>query len=72
MLGKISLYAVAIILAACSQTIVSYPSVCPNGDESCQRNQDAQTLALIGQEEADEQLMRTDPIIADLIDTCSK
>lgn len=65
-------FGVALLLAACSPMVINYPSVCPDGDAKCQRNLDAQTLAIIGQPEAAEELMRTDPELADVIDTCSK
>jgi len=68
---RLGLYVVALILAACSPVVVNYPSVCPDGDQKCQRNLDAQTLAIIGHKEAAEELMRDDPVIGDIIDTCS-
>lgn len=68
---RLSLFIVAMIIVACSPVVVSYPSVCPDGDPKCQRNLDAQTLAIIGQPEAAEELLRTDPELADVIDTCA-
>ena len=49
---------VLMLLSAC-QT-VTYTASCRVGDTACQRNQDAQTLALIGHKEAATELMCSD------------
>jgi hypothetical protein len=46
------------LLSAC-QTI-TYTASCRVGDTVCQRNQDAQTLAIIGHKEAATELMCSD------------
>ena len=68
---KLGFFVISAILISCSPMVVNYPSVCPNNDAKCQRNLDAQTLAIIGQTEAAEQLMRTDPAIGLLIGDCN-
>jgi hypothetical protein len=50
------------LLTGC-QTI-TYTASCRVGDTVCQRNQDAQTLALIGHKEAATELMCSDSIIS--------
>ena len=52
------------ILSAC-QTI-NYTASCRVGDTVCQRNQDAQTLAIIGHTEAATELMCSDTAITQL------
>jgi len=50
---------------------MTYTASCRIGDNVCQRNQNAQTLAIIGQEEAALQLMCEDPDIRiSLSDKC--
>jgi hypothetical protein len=49
---------ILMLLTAC-QTI-TYTASCRVGDTACQRNQDAQTLALIGHKEAATELMCSD------------
>ncbi len=67
----IKLTPLLLILAGCSSTIVQYPSVCTKPETKCQRNLDAQTLAIIGNEEAALQLMCMDDELADVIgDDC--
>jgi hypothetical protein len=67
---------VVLLLAGCSPTVeiptpVAYTSACPLGDEACQRNQDAQTLAYIGQPDAALRLMCLDNNLANKVqDTC--
>jgi len=53
------------LLSAC-QTI-TYTASCRVGDTVCQRNQNAQTLALIGHTEAATKLMCSDNIIGKLL-----
>ena len=48
-----------LLLAACNT--VTYTASCRPDDAVCQRNQNAQTLAIIGQEAAALQLMCEDP-----------
>ena len=47
------------LLGGC--TSVSYTSSCNPGDSICQRNQDAQTLFIIGEDEAAVQMLCADP-----------
>ena len=49
-----------LILVGCTTTVINYPSVCPNNDQKCQRNLDAQTLSTIGQDKAALKLMCLD------------
>jgi len=53
------------LLSAC-QT-VTYTASCRVGDTVCQRNQNAQTLALIGHTEAATKLMCSDTTIGNLL-----
>ncbi len=49
------------------------PLSCPPDNKKCQRNLDAQTLSLIGQEAAALQLMCMDADLADVLgDKCTK
>ena len=57
------------LLSAC-QTI-TYTASCRVGDTACQRNQNAQTLALIGHKEAATELMCSDTSISKLPDVCT-
>lgn len=50
------------LLTGC-QTI-TYTASCRVGDTACQRNQDAQTLAIIGHKEAATELMCSDSTIS--------
>lgn len=60
-----------LLLSGCTATTVSYPSVCIHNEPKCQRNLDAQTLAIIGKEKAAIQLMCMDSELADIIgDEC--
>ena len=52
-------------LTACST--VTYTASCNTGDAVCQRNQNAQTLAIIGHREAATQLMCEDSSIRDTL-----
>lgn len=56
---------VLMILTAC-QTI-TYTASCRVGDTTCQRNQNAKTLALIGHKEAATKLMCSDNTISSLL-----
>ena len=59
------------VLSGC-QTI-TYTASCDPSDAVCQRNQNAQTLAIIGHTEAATQLMCEDSDIRDTLgDTCIK
>ena len=58
-LGRTLLF--VLLLAGCNT--VTYTASCRVGDAICQRNQNAQTLAIIGQEEAALQLMCEDSAI---------
>jgi hypothetical protein len=66
---KLNLVVIAVLLAGCTTTVVSYPSVCPNDDKKCQRNLDAQTLAAIGQTEAALAMLCMDTDYGDLVDS---
>lgn len=52
-----------VILGACTTTVIEYPHACPKAENitKCQRNLDAQTLAIIGYEDAATQLLCEDP-----------
>ena len=50
-----------LLIAGCNT--VTYTASCRIGDDVCQRNQNAQTLAIIGQEAAALQLMCEDSTI---------
>ena len=60
---------VLMIVTAC-QTI-TYTASCRVGDTVCQRNQNAQTLALIGHKEAATKLMCIDPSFVDDYGICT-
>ena len=57
------------LLTGC-QTI-TYTASCRVGDVACQRNQDAQTLALIGHKEAATKLMCISPTFVDSYGICT-
>ena len=57
------------IVTAC-QTI-TYTASCRVGDTVCQRNQDAQTLALIGHKDAATKLMCISPSFVDDYGICT-
>jgi len=60
-----------ILVAACTE--VTYTASCNPGDAICQRNQNAQTLALIGYKEAATELLcEDDDLRSTLGDACSK
>jgi len=67
----IRISAVILLLFGCSTTVINYPSVCTNNDKKCQRNLDAQTLAIIGQKEAATELMCSDSDISAMLEECS-
>lgn len=59
------------VLTSCVRTEVVYTNACPEGDTVCQRNQNAKTLAELGQTEAATQLMCSDPDMLGLLgDAC--
>lgn len=59
-----------VVLSGCST--LTYTASCRVGDNVCQRNQNAQTLAIIGQEAAALQLMCEDRHIRDTLgDECA-
>jgi len=59
-----------LLIAGCNT--VTYTASCRIGDDVCQRNQNAQTLAIIGQEAAALQLMCEDSNLrATLGDECA-
>ena len=60
---------ILILLTGC-QTI-TYTASCRVGDVVCQRNQDAQTLALIGHKEAATKLMCISPSFVDNYGVCA-
>jgi len=60
---------ILMIVTAC-QTI-TYTASCRVGDTVCQRNQNAQTLALIGHKEAATKLMCIDPSFVDDYGICT-
>ena len=61
---------ILLLLSGCN--IVTYTASCDIGDAVCQRNQNAQTLAIIGHPEAATQLMCQDNDIRDALgDECA-
>lgn len=59
-----------VLLLGCNT--ITYTASCNPGDAVCQRNQNAQTLAIIGQPEAATQLMCEDRHIRDTLgDKCA-
>jgi hypothetical protein len=61
------------ITTACSTQSLVMPLSCPPDNKKCQRNLDAQTLSLIGQEAAALQLMCMDSDLTDVLgDKCTK
>lgn len=56
---------VLLLLTACQS--ITLTASCNQGDVACQRNQNAQTLALIGKEEAAVKLMCQDPYVRDTL-----
>jgi len=66
----VKLFLLLILLAGCNT--VTYTASCRVGDDVCQRNQNAQTLAIIGQEAAALQLMCEDKSLRDTLgDECA-
>lgn len=51
---------IALFVSACSSMPIAFPNACPEGNTKCQRNLDAQTLAIIGYEDAATQLLCED------------
>jgi len=64
--GVILIPVLIALLAGC--TNVTYTASCNPGDAVCQRNQNAQTLAIIGQEDAAIQLLCEDDTLRDTLD----
>ena len=64
--GVILIPVLIALLAGC--TNVTYTASCNHGDDVCQRNQNAQTLAIIGQEDAAIQLLCEDDTLRDTLD----
>ena len=59
-----------VLLLGCNT--ITYTASCNTGDAVCQRNQNAQTLAIIGHREAATQLMCEDSSIRDTLgESCS-
>ncbi len=54
-----------LLLTAC--TTIEYTNSCRPGDSLCQRNQNAQTLAILGYTEAATEMVCTDPVIRDAL-----
>jgi len=57
-----------ILLSGCSPTPVHFSNACPEDNKKCQRNLDAQTLAIIGYEDAATQLLCEDPELRAVLD----
>lgn len=61
-----------VLLGACTSTTIEYPNSCPldevESNTKCQRNLDAQTLAIIGYEDAATQLLCKDPELRAVLD----
>ena len=57
---------ILLILSGCNT--ITYTASCSPGDAVCQRNQNAQTLAIIGQEDAAIQLLCEDDTLRDTLD----
>lgn len=69
---SLTLTVFVMVLASCSATEVHYVNACPSSDTVCQRNLNAQTLSIIGQEEAALELLCSDPGSDDIIrELCS-
>jgi uncharacterized lipoprotein YajG len=64
--GVILIPVLIALLAGC--TNVTYTASCNPGDAVCQRNQNAQTLAIIGQEDAAIQLLCEDDTLRSTLD----
>ena len=58
-------FLLVLLLAGCNT--ITYTASCRPGDAVCQRNQNAQTLAIIGHTEAATQLMCEDSDIRDTL-----
>ena len=71
MMKFLTLTVSVMVLTSCVRTEVVYTNACPEGDTVCQRNQNAKTLAELGQTEAATQLMCSDPDMLGLLgDAC--
>lgn len=67
----ISALVFSLVLVGCSTTQIVLPSSCLDNDSTCKRNLNAQTLSVIGQEEAAIQLMCMDASLRDVMgDQC--
>ena len=66
---KFNLGITALLLAGCTTTVINYPSVCPDNNEKCQRNLNAQTLAAIGETEAALTMLCMDSDYGALVDS---
>jgi len=64
--GVILIPVLIALLVGC--TNVTYTASCNPGDAVCQRNQNAQTLAIIGQEDAAIQLLCEDSTLRSTLD----
>ena len=64
-MALVRLTVLMLVCAGCST--VTYTASCNQGDTLCQRNQNAQTLAIIGHREAATQLMCEDSSIRDTL-----
>lgn len=61
------------ITTACSTNSIVMPLSCPPDNKKCQRNLDAQTLSIIGQDAAALQLMCMDSDLTDVLsDKCAE
>jgi len=56
-----------LLIAACSNLVIEYPSVCVNDNTECQRNLNAETLSNIGEQEAAIELLKTDPSMSSVL-----
>jgi uncharacterized lipoprotein YajG len=56
-----------LLLSSCTTTQIVLPFSCYDTDMTCERNLNAQTLSLIGQEEAAIRLMCSDPDVRDVM-----
>lgn len=59
-----------LLLSACTDKTVEYVylNACPEGDDVCQRNLNAQTLSAIGYNDAAIQLLCEDPSYSSILD----
>lgn len=59
---------ILILLSLSGCNTITYTASCRPGDAVCQRNQNAQTLAIIGQKDAAIQLLCEDDTLRDTLD----